>query len=138
MKPFDLIDRASAGGEDPFTADRDAAEAAYNAWLTNRHFSYFPDTVLFANEMNACAHLPAHMQYAFYAGLLRKRKRFAKWHKPIDDAVVEAVSKAFLIDRKRAEEYARVMGPAEAARVADVVRSIENEGVSKKSSRDKT
>lgn len=61
--------------EDPLT------EKDYVPFMVNRGLSYFPDTILFANEMNSSAHIPKQWQFDFYRIGIAKRKRFAKWHK---------------------------------------------------------
>lgn len=61
--------------EDPLT------EKDYVPFMVNRGLSYFPDTILFANEMNSSAHIPKQWQFDFYRIGITKRKRFAKWHK---------------------------------------------------------
>jgi hypothetical protein len=61
--------------EDPLT------EKDYVPFMINRGLSYFPDTVLFANEMNSAADIPKQWQFDFYRIGISKRKRFSKWHK---------------------------------------------------------
>jgi hypothetical protein len=56
-------------------------EKDYNAFMVNRSLSYFPDTVLYANEMNKYHHADARMQYSFLINIIRKRNRFSKWNK---------------------------------------------------------
>lgn len=61
--------------EDPLT------EKDYVPFMINRGLSYFPDTIMFANEMNAAADTPKQWQFDFYRIGISKRKRFSKWHK---------------------------------------------------------
>jgi len=61
--------------EDPLT------EKDYIPFMINRGLSYFPDTVMFANEMNQHAGAPKNWQYDFYRIGIVKKKRFSKWHK---------------------------------------------------------
>lgn len=56
-------------------------EKEYNAFMINRGLSYFPDTVMYANEMNMRASLDKDVQYAFYLNAIKSKKRFSKWHK---------------------------------------------------------
>ena len=97
LSPFDFINSINSGQSgknlmqgctadvsdslpDPSRADRQ-----YVPFMVNRGLSYFNDTVLFANEMNMHASLPAKMQYDFLRGAIRPRKRFSKWSKKADD-----------------------------------------------------
>ena len=61
--------------EDPTT------EKDYIPFMINRGLSYFPDTIMFANEMNQHASIPKDWQFAFYLNGVNKKKRFSKWHK---------------------------------------------------------
>ena len=61
--------------EDPLT------EKDYVSFMINRGLSYFPDTIMYANEMNKSAHIPKQWQFDFYRIGISKRKRFSKWHK---------------------------------------------------------
>lgn len=61
--------------EDPHT------EKEYVSFMVNRGLSYFPDTILYANEMNRSADIPKQWQFDFYRLSVPKRKRFSKWHK---------------------------------------------------------
>ena len=58
------------------------AENKYSAFLVNRALSQFPDTVIYANEMNLNHHLDPKLQYSFFINIIRKKKRFSKWAKP--------------------------------------------------------
>jgi len=61
--------------EDPLT------EKDYVPFMINRGLSYFPDTIMFSNEMNKHATIPKDWQFAFYLNGVNKKKRFSKWHK---------------------------------------------------------
>ena len=70
----------------------DIEEKSYNAFMVNRSLSYFPDTVLFANEMNRHHHLDNRLQFDFLLNTIRKGKRFSKWAKAVLPEDLEAVS----------------------------------------------
>ena len=59
-------------------------------FLVNRGLSYFPDTVLYANEMNRNAGIPEDWQFFFFLNTIPKKKRFSKWHKK--DADTESLT----------------------------------------------
>ena len=52
----------------------DSIEKAYVPFVINRSFSYFRDTVIFANEMNINHTLPSRMQYDFYRNMVKYNK----------------------------------------------------------------
>lgn len=79
MTPFDFINAINVSKESLF--DDPQAEKDYVPFIVNRGLSYFPDTVLYANEMNRMPHLSKQMQFEFLRHSITKRKRFSKWAK---------------------------------------------------------
>lgn len=85
------------------------ARKAYLPFIINRQMSYFEDTVLLANEMNASHKLDNRMQYDFYRSTVRPRKRFAKWVKPEKDEDVAIVKKYYGIDEEKARSALKIL-----------------------------
>lgn len=63
----------------------------YPAFMINRGLSYFPDTVLYANEMNIHHQIDSRLQFDFLINIIRKRKRFSKWNKTTESSDIEAL-----------------------------------------------
>lgn len=82
----------------------DIAEKAYNSFMINRQLSYFPDTVLAANEMNRYHHLDNRLQFDFFINIIRKRKRFSKWYKPETISDLEVVKKYYGYSNEKAHQ----------------------------------
>lgn len=113
---FDFLNSINAGQTSPNLmegclaesgegATPDSPDRAYVPFMVNRGLSYFNDTVMFANEMNRYASLPAKMQYDFYRHGIRPRKRFSKWGKRADDtADVQLLMKHYECNAERARE----------------------------------
>ena len=80
MSFFDFLNAINDTKKDLIREDP-LAEKDYVAFMINRGLSYFPDTVMYANEMNSAAHIPKQWQFDFYRIGISKRKRFSKWHK---------------------------------------------------------
>ena len=80
MNPFEFVKAINYTKKDIMVDD--LAEEEYKPFLTNRALSYFPDTVLYANEMNQNGHLDSRLQFDFFINIIRKRKRFSTWIKP--------------------------------------------------------
>ena len=57
-------------------------EKEYVPFLINRTMSYFPDTVLYANEINLRGHLENRLQNDYLLNSISKKKRFSRWLKP--------------------------------------------------------
>ena len=89
MNPFKFTDAINYTKEDIMIDD--ITEKAYNPFLINRSLSYFPDTVLAANEMNRNHHIDNRLQFDFFINIIRKRKRFSKWFKPEQISDLDAV-----------------------------------------------
>jgi hypothetical protein len=80
MTPFDFINAINQTKKDVLAEDPIAVKD-YSAFLVNKGLSYFPDTVLYANEMNLHAGIPNDWQFYFFLNSIPKKKRFSKWHK---------------------------------------------------------
>ncbi len=77
--PFDFLKSINQSKEDIMVDDIE--EKAYKSYFINRSLSYFPDTVLLANEMNIHHHLDNRLQFDFLLNTVRSGKRYAKWAK---------------------------------------------------------
>ena len=112
MNPFDFVTDINLGKKDIITNSEnpELAERTYNPFLTNRALSYFPDTVQYANLMNMYSDLDNIMQYSFLLNIVRKRKRFSKWHKTTDDEDLQAVIAYYGYSVKRAKEALKILG----------------------------
>ena len=112
MNPFDFVTDINLGKKDIITNSEnpELAERTYNPFLTNRALSYFPDTVQYANLMNMYSDLDNIMQYSFLLNIVRKRKRFSKWHKNTDDEDLQAVIDYYGYSVKKAKEALNILG----------------------------
>jgi len=88
MTPFDFINAINLSKENLFTDPQ--ANKDYNPWVVNKGLSYFPDTVLYANEVNRHYGIPKEWQFQFLLNSIPKKKRFSKWSKK--DARTENLS----------------------------------------------
>ena len=79
-------------------------EKDYVPFVINKCFSYFSDTIFYANRMNQAAFLDKKMQYDYYMHSVPKRKRFSKWIKPEENKDVEVVKEVFGYSDTRARE----------------------------------
>lgn len=89
--PFDFLNAINSKQIDPELSVVDG----YNAFIVNRGLSQFPETVLYANEMNRFAFLPAQVQFDFYRFVIPKRKRFTKWAKTEKDEKVDVIAEYY-------------------------------------------
>jgi len=109
MNPFDYVNSINDGKDIIRTSDSPAmAEKGYNPYMTNRALSYFPDTVMFANEMNTNHWADGLLQYDYLINTVRKRKRFSKWFKPESDDL-ETIKEYYKVGSEVAKQYLRVL-----------------------------
>jgi hypothetical protein len=87
----------------------DLAEKDYNSFMVNRGLSYFPDTVLLANEMNRCHHIDSRLQFDFLINTIRSKKRFSKWMKPDAIDAVDAIKEYYGYSNEKARQVLRVL-----------------------------
>lgn len=79
MSPFDFINAINLTKKDLFQEPQVSKD--YDSFIINRGLSYFPDTVLYANEMNLASSIDKDWQFSFLLNTIPKKKRFSKWHK---------------------------------------------------------
>ena len=93
MNPFEYLNSINNNKKD--IMHDDIMEKEYNAFIINRGLSFFPDTILYANEMNLNHHLDNKLQYHFIINIIKKKKRFSKWVKPQEVANLEVVKEYY-------------------------------------------
>jgi hypothetical protein len=100
--------------------ENESDERYYDPFLTNRSLSYFPDTILYANEMNSRHFLEKRLQYDYLFHGTGKRKRFSKWAIRNSDESVGFLVKLYECSISKANDIAVVLGE-------DKVRMLMNE-----------
>jgi hypothetical protein len=109
--PFDFINDVTNLKNNLIRKADDPAKKAeeYNPWLTNNTLSYFPDTVLYANEMNKYYFLPNLVQYDYFYNTINKRKRIVKQSKQVISDDLKMVMKYFGYNHRRAQEAMQLL-----------------------------
>jgi hypothetical protein len=78
--------------------------------MINRGLSYFPDTVLYANEMNRHSTIPVDWQFFFFLNTIPKKKRFSKWSKKDKETKsIQLVKEYYGYSNERAKEALSVL-----------------------------
>jgi hypothetical protein len=85
------------------------AEKKYVPFVVNRCLSYFPDTILQANEMNMLPNADKKMQFDYLRHSVRKRKRFSKWLKNENDPRLDSIKLFYNCGSKKALEIIAVL-----------------------------
>lgn len=110
------------------------AEKEYNPFIVNKHFSYFIDTVLYANELNRVPNLDKLLQYNYLLKVIKPRKRFTKWVKKVDNESLELVKEYFGLSSRKAEVALKILTPDQLEKIEE---KMEKGGVVKNVSRKK-
>lgn len=108
MSPFEFIGAINETKKNLFEDPQ--AHKDYSSFMVNRGLSYFPDTILYANEMNQYASIPAEWQFFFLINSIPKKKRFSKWSKKDKETKsIQLVKEYFGYSNEKAKEALTVL-----------------------------
>ena len=94
----------------------------YPAYVVNRCLSSFNDTVLYANEMNKCSHLPPKMQYDFYINSVKPRKRFSPWARKDSIDYLDVVKEYYGYNDDKALQALRILTKDQLDKISYLLR----------------
>lgn len=122
--PFDYVNAINFSKKDLMTGTEndELAEKSYVPFVTNRSLSYFPDTIMYAQEMNRNHHIDNKLQFDYLLGSIRPKKRFSKWAKSVSEKDLDIVMQHYKCNTKRAQEYLRLLTSEQ---LAQIRRSME-------------
>tara|TARA_R110000796_G_scaffold65445_4_gene151139 strand:+ start:3352 stop:3729 length:378 start_codon:yes stop_codon:yes gene_type:complete len=106
MNPFEFITAINDSKKNIMDSTN---EKNYNAFVVNRSLSYFPETVLYANEMNFQHHIDSKLQFDFLINIVRKKRRFAKWAKPIEIDNIECIKEYYGYSNEKAKSVLTIL-----------------------------
>ena len=110
MNPFDFLNAINDNKKNLFEDPQ--AEKDYNSFMVNRGLSYFPDTILYSNEMNRNFDIPKKWQFDFLLNSIAKKRRFSKWHKKDSaDESIKLIMRHYKYSEKRAYEVLDIFTP---------------------------
>ena len=117
MNPFEFIDSICTK-KSHFPEFNRYYDSAYNPFVTNRHLSYFPDTIFLAQDMNLNWQIPRKMQYEYYYTSVRPKRRFKRWPpQRRTPEEVQLVSAFYGVNYRRAREYVNILSDEEISRI---------------------
>ena len=109
MSFFDYLNAINTTKKD-LMKDDPLSEKDYVPFMVNRCLSYFPDTILYANEMNKYASIPKDWQFAFYLNGIKPKKRFSKWSKKDQNSDdITLIMKVYGYSASRAAEALEIL-----------------------------
>lgn len=103
--------------DDPLT------EKEYVPFIVNRSLSYFPDTLFHANEMNCNHFLAKKLQYDYLRNVVRKRKRFSKWDKKVQNDDIDVIKTYFGYSTKKAIEVLSVLSKNDIKKIRESIQT---------------
>jgi len=120
LSPFDFIKSVSNNKKDLLKDHPDNAKD-YKAYVVNHGLSFYPDTVLTANEMNLYPEIPVEAQYYYYMGAIRKGNRFSEWHKPKKNDDLDLVQNVYQVRREIAKQYLKLLSKDDLGKLRELV-----------------
>tara|TARA_Y100000034_G_scaffold43746_1_gene53499 strand:- start:310 stop:708 length:399 start_codon:yes stop_codon:yes gene_type:complete len=87
------------------------AESDYVPFIVARCLSYFPDTLIMANEINRFPSVDKKMHFDFLLNIVRKGKRFSRWHKTVQPDDLQVVKDAFQFSNEKALQTLSILSP---------------------------
>jgi|TARA_R110001583_G_scaffold59311_2_gene176500 hypothetical protein len=88
--------------------DDEFVEKKYMPFIINRCLSYFPDTIFYVNEMNACPSVDKKMHFDYLLNIIRKRKRYSKWLKTEESQRVNVIKEYYGYSDRKAREVVNI------------------------------
>lgn len=105
--PFEYVNSITYNKKDVMLDDYD--ENKYPAFLINRALSLYPDTIFHANEMNRFSNLDNRLQYDYLLHSIRKKKRYSKWPKKLDNNDINLVSEYYQVNNNLASKFLEIL-----------------------------
>ena len=109
MKLSDFLTAINHTKESLFDTEDEMAQKDYVPFVINRCLSYFPDTILHANEMNKFNHLEKRLQFDYLKNAIRKRKRYSKWLKDETSKDLYLIKRSFNYSNRKAKEALSIL-----------------------------
>ncbi len=111
MSPFDFVNAINSNKKNLMvgTENDELAEGSYVPFIVNKSLSYFPDTILYANEMNQFNALDNKLQFSYLLNSIRPAKRFAKWVKREDIENVELIKQFYGYSTEKAIQVLSIL-----------------------------
>lgn len=90
-------------------SDDEQWEKNYQAYLVNKNYSNFQDTILYANEMNKYHNIDNKLQFDYLINSIRPRKRFSPWHKKTIHNDFDYVKEYYGYNNKKTEQALNIL-----------------------------
>jgi DNA polymerase II small subunit/DNA polymerase delta subunit B len=88
---------------------REQAEKDYVPFIVTRGLSFYPDTILYANEVNQISHIEKIAQNDYFRLSIRARKRWSKWPKPEKSEDLDLIQEVYGYSREKAAQTFKLL-----------------------------
>ena len=109
MSPFDFVNAINNSVKRDLINEDPDLEKLYIPFMINRALSYFPDTIMYANETNFYNFLDNKLQNSYLLNIVRPAKRFAKWVKKQDNNDIDVVMEYFGYNYEKAYQALSIL-----------------------------
>lgn len=106
LSPFEIADNIYGK-----TGRLDPVAVGYDPFMMNKIASNNYTDVFFAAELNRYPSLSKEMSYCFYYNALDRGKRYGRWHKSPKSDEIDTIAKAYNVNKIRAAQYHKLLGP---------------------------
>jgi len=100
----DYLNAINQNKKDLMDSEDEFWEKKYPAYIVNKALSAFPDTIVYANEMNLLCHLDKRLQFQFFLNSIRPKKRFSKWLRSTKIKNLEYVKEYYGYNNEKARQ----------------------------------
>lgn len=122
---FDFINDMSFDKTDLIRQD-ETVSSGYNPYIVNKAFSFLPETVMYANEMNRRSDISKEQQYDYYRYSLSKRKRYITWYKSEKIDKINIVMEYFGYSHQKAKDALLILSDSD---IEDMKEFLDKGGV---------
>ena len=109
MNPFDFVNSINSSDKKDLIREGQSLEEDYVPFVVNKALSYFPETILYSNQINLFPHTEKMLQYHYLLNTVRPGKRFAKWAKRENVEDVEAVKEYYGYNIEKAQQALAIL-----------------------------
>ena len=138
MTPFDFVNSINSSKKPDLLSDPEVAESEYVPFVVNKSLSYFPETVLYANQMNLFHQTDKKLQYHYLLNTVRPGKRFAKWVKQDNVEDIEAVREFYGYSTDKARQALSILSSQQLHYLKQKLQRGGNDDKTRVASRGKT
>lgn len=130
MNPFDFVNAINMSKKDLMVGSEDdqQSEKDYVPYVVNRSLSYFPDTLMYANQANQYRDLDNKLQFHYLLNSIRPGKRFSKWAKKEESLDLQCVMQYYCYSIDKAKQVLPLLSEQQLSMIRRILTGgVEND-----------